>query len=218
MSQITSATVNAMARPNTQKQRRSELVEATLQAGSAHGLRSLSLTDVAKRAGLTRGALLYYFDDLNALLAEAHRAGTERYCDQRDEAVAAQTSYAAKLRTAIDAGLPSGPDDTLMRLLYEFDFMSGTSTLHDELVRKMYLRQLATYRAILGDGHASGEFAVNGDIDQAAMNLVALEDAYGLHIVGGNSLITVDAARTAMLGFCEQIGCGVAKDAAAERD
>jgi hypothetical protein len=132
--------------------------------------------------------------------------------------VAAQTSYAAKLRTAIDAGLPSGPDDTLMRLLYEFDFMSGTSALHDELVRKMYLRQLATYRAILGDGHASGEFAVNGDIDQAAMNLVALEDAYGLHIVGGNSLITVDAARTAMLGFCEQIGCGVAKDAAAERD
>lgn len=70
--------------------------------------------------------------------------------------MAAQSSYAAKLRTAIDAGLPSGPDDTLMRLLYEFDFMTGASALHDELVQKMYLRQLATYRAILGDGHAAG--------------------------------------------------------------
>ncbi|MDH6292109.1 TetR/AcrR family transcriptional regulator [Rhodococcus opacus] len=75
----------------------------------AHGLRSLSLTDVAKRAGLTRGALLNYFDDLDSLLVEAHRAGTERYCDLRDEAVAAQSSYAAKLRTAIDAGLRAVP-------------------------------------------------------------------------------------------------------------
>lgn len=198
-----------MARPNTQKQRRVELVEAALQAGSVHGLRSLSLTDVAKRAGLTRGALLYYFDDLDSLLVEAHRAGTLRYCDQRDEAVAAQESAGAKLRTAIEAGLPSGPDDTLMRLLYEFDFMTGASTLHDELVQKMYLRQLATYRAILSAGLASGAFAVNGDIDLSAMNLVALEDAYGLHIVGGNSLITVDAARSAMFAFCEQIGCSV---------
>ncbi|NJC21640.1 DNA-binding transcriptional regulator YbjK [Arthrobacter pigmenti] len=196
-----------MARPNTQKQRRTELVEATLQAASAQGLRTLSLSDVAKKAGLTRGALLYYFDDLDALLVEAHRAGTERFCDRRDELISQQETAAGKLRVAIDAGLPSGPDDALMRLLYEFDFMAGTSELHDSLVQKMYLRQCSTYQRIFEGGNATGEFAVTIDVPQAAMNLVALEDAYGLHIVAGNSLVTVQLAREAMLAFAMQIGC-----------
>ncbi|PRB36084.1 TetR family transcriptional regulator [Arthrobacter sp. MYb23] len=196
-----------MARPNTQERRRSELVEAALKEASTQGLRSLSLTDVAKRAGLTRGALLYYFDDLDALLVEAHRAGTERFCDHRDSVVAELESPAEKLRAAIAAGLPSGPDDALMRLLYEFDFMAGQSELHDTLVQQMYLRQTATYRAIFEEGNASGAFAISADLDQATMNMVALEDAYSLHIVAGNRLVTVDMAREAMLAFAEQIGC-----------
>ncbi|MEJ1115930.1 TetR family transcriptional regulator [Paenarthrobacter sp. CCNWLY172] len=196
-----------MARPNTQEQRRSELVEAALKEASTQGLRSLSLTDVAKRAGLTRGALLYYFDDLDALLVEAHRAGTERFCDHRDAVVAQLSSPAEKLRAAISAGLPSGPDDALMRLLYEFDFMAGQSELHDTLVQQMYLRQTATYRAIFEEGNASGAFSISTDLDQATMNMVALEDAYSLHIVAGNRLVTVDMACDAMLAFAEQIGC-----------
>ena len=196
-----------MGRPNTQEQRRSELVEATLKAASTQGLRSLSLSDVARKAGLTRGALLYYYDDLDALLVEAHRAGTERFCDRRDRIVAELDSSHEKLRAAVDAGLPSGPDDGLMRLLYEFDFMAVTSELHDSLVQRMYLRQTATYRTIFEDGNASGAFDITADLTQAAMNMVALEDAYGLHIVAGNSLVTVDLAREAMLAFAEQIGC-----------
>ncbi len=196
-----------MARPNTQQQRRSELVEAALKEASAQGLRSLSLSDIAKRAGLTRGALLYYFDDLDALLVEAHRAGTERFCDRRDELVAELKSPADKLRAAVDGGLPSGPDDALMRLLYEFDFMAGSSELHDSLVQQMYLRQTATYRAIFEEGNASGAFSITSDLGQAAMNMVALEDAYGLHIVSGNRLVTVDMARDAMLAFAAQLGC-----------
>ena len=182
-------------------------MEATLEAASTRGVRSLSLSDVAKKAGLSRGALLYYFDDLDALLVEAHRAGTERFCDNRDEVVAQAETAADKLRVAVAGGLPSGPDDALMRVLYEFDFLAGTSELHDSLVQKMYLRQLGTYTAILADGNARGEFAVAVDIDQAAMNMVALEDAYGLHIVAGNSLITVATAEQAMLAFADQIGC-----------
>ena len=50
----------AMARPSKQAERRADLVEAALTAVSEHGLRALSLTDVADQAGLTRGAILYY--------------------------------------------------------------------------------------------------------------------------------------------------------------
>ena len=181
-------------------------MDATVKAISAHGLREISLADVAQQAGLTRGAILYYYEDLDALLVEAHRAGVERFCEQRDAAVAQISEPQLQLSTAIRAGLPSGPDDALMRLLYEFDVLMGNSTLHDELVEKLYLRQLASYTGILQNGVAAGVFAPLLPLDTLAMNLVALEDAYGLHIVGGNSLITVAIAERAICAVADNLG------------
>jgi AcrR family transcriptional regulator len=195
-----------MARPRRQEERRADLVEAALAAVSEHGLRALSLTDVADQAGLTRGAILYYYDDLDALLVEAHRAGLERFCDHRDAVIATLADPAAQMAAAIREGLPSGPDDALMRLLYEFDVLAGTSSLHDELVERMYRRQLATYTDILTRGRDLGVFRPTMAIETVAMNLVALEDAYGLHIVAGNSLITVETATAAMADAARAFG------------
>ena len=76
-----------MARPRKQDERRADLIEAALSAVGERGLRSLSLADVAAKAGLTRGAILYYYEDLDQLLVEAHRAGLERFWDHRDAVV-----------------------------------------------------------------------------------------------------------------------------------
>ena len=196
-----------MARPSTQEARRAALIEATYAAGRTHGLRSLSLTDVAAQAGLTRGAILYYYEDLDALLVEAHAAGVERFCDARDATIAELADPREQLAAAIDAGLPSGPDDALMSLLYEFDVLAGNSELHDELVQKLYLRQVETYTRIFAAGRAAGVFSSGLPDDQLAMTFVALEDAYGLHIVGGNALMTVPKAAAAMRAVAEQLGC-----------
>lgn len=202
-----SITVNPMARPRNQGARRQALIEATYSAGHKHGLRSLSLTDVAEQAGLSRGTVLYYYDDLDALLVEAHAAGVERFCDERDRMVAETDDPRVKLGTAIRAGLPSGPDDALMRLLYEFDFLAGNSVLHDELVQKLYLRQMGTYRGIFAEGRRTGVFTPKLDDEQLAMTFVALEDAYGLHIVAGNALMTVSSATAAMSAVATELGC-----------
>jgi len=181
-------------------------VEAALSAVSEHGLRSISLTDVAQQAGLTRGAILYYYADLDALLVEAHRAGVERYCDARDQLIAGLADPREQLAVAIREGLPDGPDDALMRLLYEFDVLAGSSSLHDEMVETMYSRQLATYTGVLERGIAAEMFAPEIDVPTLAMTLVALEDAYGLHIVGGNTLIDVAEAEQAMRRVAEKLG------------
>ncbi|MCW2289889.1 TetR/AcrR family transcriptional regulator [Leucobacter luti] len=194
-----------MARPSTQKQRRIEVVDAALAAAAAHGLRNLSLTDVANQAGVTRGALLYYYDDLDAILVEAHAAGMARVGTERAAIVARHDTPADKLAAAISAGLPSGPDDALMRLLYEFDVLAGKSPLHDELVQRLYQEQLDLYTGILTEGVASGDFALTGPLADTAMNLVALEDAYGLHIVAGGSITVADAHRAIAL-YAAQAG------------
>lgn len=199
-----------MARPSNQTARREKLVAAALEAASERGLRSISMTDVAAKAGLTRGAVLYYYEDLDELLVEAHRAGVARFCDARDVIVAELPTAAARLAAAIRHGLPSGPDDALMRLLYEFDVLAGNSALHHELVETMYRRQLRTYQGILEGGAASGDFALRLPVETLAMNLVALEDAYGLHITAGNSLITVATAEQAMRDAAAALGAAPA--------
>ncbi|BCJ41325.1 TetR family transcriptional regulator [Actinoplanes ianthinogenes] len=180
-------------------------MDAAIAAGAERGLRSLSLTDVAAKAGLTRGAVLYYYADLEALLVEVHKAGVARLCDGRDAELATLADARQMLVAAIRAGLPTGPDDALMRLLYEFDVLAGASPLHDDLVRAMYERQHATYLRILRLGEQQGHFRIKADAEQVAMNLVALEDAYGLHIVGGNILIGTEQAEAAIVSVAEHL-------------
>lgn len=200
-----------MARPKKQDARRADLVEAALSAVGERGLRSISLTDVAERAGLTRGAVLYYYADLDELLVEAHRAGVARFCDARDARIAVLSDSRDQLAHAIRAGLPTGPDDALLRLLYEFDVLAGTSELHDRLVEAMFVRQRAMYLGILERGAAAGVFAPTLDLPTLADTLVALEDAYGLHIVAGNRLITVGHAEDAMRRAAESLGLPVSE-------
>lgn len=195
-----------MARMKNQTHRRDTLISAALETIGESGLRSLSLADVARRAGLTRGAILYYYEDLDDLLVETHRAGVARFCNHRDEVIAGLHNPGEQLTAAIREGLPSGSDDALMRLLYEFDVLAGTSKAHDEMVENMFSRQVGIYRGVLEAGVITGDFSPTIPLPQLAMNLVALEDAYGLHIVAGNSLIGVSDAESAMRAMATGLG------------
>ena len=53
----------------------------------------------------------------------------------------------------------------------------------------------------------TGVFTPNLDDGQLAMTFVALEDAYGLHIVAGNALMTVESAAATMRAVAAELGC-----------
>ena len=78
----------------------------------------------------------------------------------------------------IGAGLPSGPDDEDLRVLYE---AAG------------YFRDNPRL------GEARGVFSLADSSESIARNLVALEDAYGLYIVGGAPI--ADEALRQILSF-----------------
>ena len=68
-------------------------------------------------------------------------------------------------------------------------------------MERMYLRQMDTYPGVIVAGRRGRRVHPAADDEQLAMNFVALEDAYGLHIVAGNSLVTVDVG-----GGCDARG------------
>ncbi len=58
----------------------------------------------------------------------------------------------------------------------------------------MTAKQVEVYQRILEQGQARGEFELADTSNAIARNLIALEDAYGLYIIGG-APIADDAVR-----------------------
>lgn len=197
-----------MARPKRQDQRRAELVEAAREAVLERGMLGLRLRDVAERAGLTSGAVLYYYPSLTGLLEEVQRAAVERFCDLRTAAVAAESDPRRRLVAMIGSGLPSGPDDELCTLLYELGTIARRDAAYAARHIDLFGRQVAIYSGILAAGAATGVFTLATDALTIARNLVVLEDGYGLHLVQAVAPIDTATAERTILAYASlATGC-----------
>jgi hypothetical protein len=76
------------------------------------------------------------------------------------------------------------------------------------LLQALYERQVALYFSALQLGVAQGHFHLSGPVVDLAQNLVALEDAYELHIISGNRSAAPERARELILGYARTVtGC-----------
>jgi AcrR family transcriptional regulator len=175
-----------MARPRNQDQRRRELLVATSDVVARKGIAAARLSDIAAAAGITPGAVLYYYESLDDLFFAAYERGIDRFCREREEAVAAIDAPADQLRTAVHLGIPRGPEDTDIRLLYEFESVAFRSRPCAALMHGYVERQTAMYAAICDLGRRSGDFALTSAPRTIARNLIALEDGLGIYVLTGH--------------------------------
>jgi DNA-binding transcriptional regulator YbjK len=200
-----------MARRKDQDRRRGELVAAAERAVLRKGASQVRLRDVADEAGLTPGAVLYYYGELDSLLVETHSLASERFCRQREDLVDSIADPRDQLRAAVRAGLPTGPDDELVRLLYEFDGQGTRRPGYGRISREYFARQVAIYHSILVAGQAAGQFRLTAPARDIGRNLVALEDGYGYYVVLSESGMDADQAELLILGYAETAtGCPLA--------
>jgi AcrR family transcriptional regulator len=174
-----------VARTRNQTRRREELVSAAAALVSRKGLSGVRLRDVADAAGLTSGAVLYYYDSLDELFTAAYDRAIERFCRQRERAIAGIADPAERLATAIRMAIPSGPDDREIRLLYELEPVAFRDHACAALMSSYIERQVAMYAAILEVGAATHVFDLTHDARTIARNLVSLEDGQGLYVLMG---------------------------------
>jgi DNA-binding transcriptional regulator YbjK len=170
-----------MARPKDQEKRRAELMAAAGELAARKGLRDVRLRDVAEATGLTSGAVLYYFDGLDELFFAAYERAVERFCVERERAVAGIADPARALATALHLGVPTGPEDVEIRLLYEFEAVAFRSSACADLMASYVERQVGMYAAIL----EANDFDLPADARRVARNLIALEDGHGVYVLTG---------------------------------
>jgi DNA-binding transcriptional regulator YbjK len=203
-----------VARIKDQVRRRGELIAAAERAVLRKGAGAVKLRDVADEAGLTPGAVLYYYDELDSLLVETHSQAAERFCRQREELIDSIDDPREQLRAAVRAGLPTGPEDELVRLLYEFDGLGTRQPGYGRLSREYFARQVAIYHSVLVAGQAAGLFHLTAPARDVGRNLVALEDGYGYYVVLPDSGIDAASAERLILGYAETAtGCPLAPPA-----
>lgn len=188
-----------MPRPRDQVQRRRELVAVTSKLVARKGLASVKLRDVADAAGLTSGAVLYYYEGLDELFTAAYDRAVERFCRDRERAIAGLGDPAARLATAVRLGVPAGPGDAEIRMLYELEAVAFRSPACAALMAGYVERQVSMYASILDVGAALDRLRLTADSRSIARNIVALEDGQGLYVLLGRD--TSEAVEERILDY-----------------
>lgn len=182
------------------QQRREKLFTAAQRAVVAHGA-DVRLKDVADMAGLTSGAILYHFPDVQSLLLEANRAVMERFYDNRMRAIQGLSSPAEKLVVTIEHGLPVDADDEDVKVLCALGGAASRYPAYAAMLTSLYDRQVAMYQVILESGAAAGDFDLQTSSETISRNIVALEDAYGYRMVARHSTIDYSVATDLILDY-----------------
>jgi AcrR family transcriptional regulator len=199
-----------MARPKDQAKRRDELVAAAGRAIVKRGMNGLRVRDVAEEAGLSAGSVSYYYRDLDELLLEVHQDAVDRFYWARAKAAESDADPRRRLVRLVEAGLPADENDPVCRVLYETHVHASRSRTHAVLMTALWDREVSLYTAALAHGRDTGVFSLRGPVADVAANVVALEDAYGLHVVGRNSSLSVPRARALVLRYLEtETGCAL---------
>ncbi|MFI7610271.1 TetR/AcrR family transcriptional regulator [Nonomuraea terrae] len=197
-----------MARPRNQTERRRQLVEAAARVIAERGLAGLRVRDVAQAAGLSPGSVSYYFPDLDDLLLDVHHHAVDRYYWLRMRVVEQSDDPRDKLLGLVEQGIPDDAPDGMGLVLYELHLNASRNKAHAVLMSGLYDREVSLYATVLAFGVSGGVFAPIDDLRGVAMNAVALEDAYGLHIVGRNPAVAPLEARRLVRAYLSAVtGC-----------
>jgi AcrR family transcriptional regulator len=190
-----------VARPRRQEARRDQLVEAASRAIASQGLASLRLKHIADEAGITIGSVLYYYPKLDDLLIEVHQHAVDLFYWDRVRAAEQVGDPAAKLRVAVDQGVPAERASTTWRVIYELHAAAVRNRLHAELLRRLWEREVSLYEEILAAGATAGAFDLHGPAREIAETVVALEDAFDLHLTSNNEAVDRAGAIARILAY-----------------
>jgi AcrR family transcriptional regulator len=176
-------------KPNVEE-RRTEILEATIQVVIERGFGAIRVSDVADRLGISTGLVHYHFDSKDQLLAEALR-----YAADAD---------LARLQAEIDKGGTAVDKlDRVFRLYQPIDAEPGWMLWIDgwgEALRSPALRTISqdldvawkqAVRTVIAEGVSAGELTC-ADPNATAWRLTALLDGLGLQITVHHGVLSHD--------------------------
>ena len=160
-----------MPRPRLDHVRKAQILTAAATVLSERGYANARVVDIAKAAGTSPAAILYWFDGKDGLLAEALSLREVEFHDRYTVRIDQAKSASEQLRILIEAMLHHYDWALWMELCVLALRDNAAAAERDRMDR----RWRAMLRRVIRDGQQAGEFSA-GDADEAMFVLAALLD------------------------------------------
>jgi AcrR family transcriptional regulator len=160
-----------MPRPRLDHVRKGQILSAAAAVLSERGYANTRVVDIAKAAGTSPAAILYWFDGKDGLLAQALALREKEFHDRYTITIDAAESASDRLRILIEAMLHHYDWALWMELCVLALRDESAAAERDRIDR----RWRAALRAVIRDGEERGEF-INSDPDETMFVLAALLD------------------------------------------
>ncbi len=160
-----------MPRPRLDQVRQAQILAAAAEVLSERGYANARVVDIAKAAGTSPAAILYWFEGKDGLLAQALALREQEFHDRYTAHLTELSSASDRLRALIAAMLHHYDWALWMELCVLALRDNAAAAERDRMDR----RWRAALRAEIRNGQTRGEF-VDGDADQMMFVLAALLD------------------------------------------
>ena len=160
-----------MARPRLDHVRKAQILSAAAAVLSERGYANARVVDIAKAAGTSPAAILYWFDGKQGLLAEALALREVEFHDRYTVRIEQAATASEQLRILIEAMIRHYDWGLWMELCVLALRDSSAAAERDRMDR----RWRAMLRKVISDGQQRGEF-IAGDADDAMFVLAGLLD------------------------------------------
>jgi AcrR family transcriptional regulator len=181
----------------TKADRRESVVRAAIEVIAEKGLVGTRVADIAARAGMSAGHVLYYFEGKSDIFSRALRTIED---DLREQALAAfEELPAAADRWAwlVEQAAPTGPGDVRVLLWIEAWARAPREPDVSDVVVELDRRWIALLVELIEYGRETGEFGI-ADPHEFAVRFAALMDGLTLQVVGGSQAVD----RERMVDIC----------------
>jgi AcrR family transcriptional regulator len=158
-----------MPRPRLDHVRKVQILAAAATVLSERGYANARVADIARAAGTSPAAILYWFDGKDRLLAEALALREQEFHDRYTERLAGLPTASDRLRLLIAAML----DDYDWGLWLELCVLAVRDDRAAAERDRMDRRWRAALRAVIRDGQERGEFRCDAMLADDAMFLLA---------------------------------------------
>ncbi len=162
--------------PAPEPERRLALLKAAFREVAEKGFSEVTLDDIARRAGVSKGVTLYYFDSKERLFRELFGWLIDSIHARMREAVAGVEDPVAKVRALVSLIFPSpSKNRAFFRAFVDFCGLAARREAFREVNERFYAGCRAIDGGIVEEGMRRGAFVVR-DPREAASTMRAIFD------------------------------------------
>lgn len=168
--------------PELQARRRALVLDATVELLSEGSWTKMTLDAVARRAGVSKGVVTYWFDSKDALLVAAIERFHEQYAERLSAVAQSDAPPRERMRSLIELAFPSRAQVTReVRFQAEVWSFAKTNPSAAKRVREAYASFRIACQALLAIGKDAGYVTTpqTAGLERAAHALI---DGLSLHI------------------------------------